>query len=331
MMIDLSTAFSKKKALVTGGSGFIGSNLARRLVSLGTQVTVVDNFAPNLGGNPYNLHDISSQIKLVTADISNEKEMAILIPSQEFIFNLAGQVSHLDSMLDPQNDLQMNALAQVALLEMCRKWNPAVRIVYAGTRQVYGRPHYLPVDEVHPIEPVDFNGVSKMAGEWYHCICHNVYGMRTTVLRMTNVYGPRMRVKDARKTFVGIWFRQLIEGNEITIYGNGKQIRDFTYVEDVVDALLLSAITPQAEGQVYNLGARPISLLQLAELLVKINGGGSYRFEPFPAERLRIDIGDYCANTAKIVTHIGWRPVVTLESGIELTLDYYRKNRQCYF
>ena len=331
MKTDFSTAFADKKALVTGGSGFIGSNLARRLVSLGAQVTLVDNFAPNLGGNPYNLHDISNQIKLVTTNINNEKEMAVVIPGQDYLFNLAGQVSHLDSMLDPQNDLEVNALAQVALLEMCRKWNPEIRIVYAGTRQVYGRPHYLPVDEAHPIEPVDFNGVSKMAGEWYHSICHKVYGMHTTVLRMTNVYGPRMRVKDARKTFVGIWFRQLIEGTEITIYGTGKQIRDFTYVEDVVDALLLSACQPQAEGQVYNLGAHPISLLELAELLVKINGSGSYRFEPFPAERLRIDIGDYYANTARIVTQLGWKPAIPLDAGIELTLDYYRKNRQHYF
>ncbi len=331
MNTDLASAFVNKKALVTGGSGFIGSNLAHRLVALGAQVTVIDDFNPNLGGNPYNLHDIADKIKLITADISNEAEMARSIPGQDFLFNLAGQVSHLDSMVDPKTDLEVNALGQVILLETCRKWNPAVRIVYAGTRQVYGRPHYLPVDEAHLLEPVDFNGVSKMAGEWYHMVCHQVYGMRTTALRMSNIYGPRMRVRDARKTFIGIWFRQLIEGRDITIYGTGKQIRDFTFVEDVVEALLISACSPQAEGQVYNLGAQPVSLLELAKLMVKVNGRGSYRFEPFPPERLRIDIGDYYGDYAKIKAQLGWQSVTPLETGIELTLDYYRKNRRHYF
>jgi UDP-glucose 4-epimerase len=219
----------------------------------------------------------------------------------------------------------VNAAGQVALLELCRKVNPAVRIVYAGTRQVYGRPQRLPVDETHPLAPPDFNGVSKLAAEEYHLVCHRAYGMRTSSLRMTNVYGPRMRVRDANNTFVGLWFRQLIEGREITVYGDGRQLRDLNYVDDVVEALLLCAASGQAEGQVYNLGAEPVSLLELAQLMVAVNGGGSYRLEPFPPERRRIDIGDYYGDPARARAQLGWEPSIPLREGLARTLAYYRE------
>jgi len=331
MILNTNTAYRNKRVLITGGMGFIGSNLAHRMLTLGAKVTIVDNLAPVFGGNPFNLHGQRRKVQFVKADISDEARMARILPDQDFLFNLAGQVSHLDSMLDPQTDLRANALGHIILLELCRKLNPTVRIIFAGTRQVYGRPHYLPVDEKHPLDPVDFNGISKMAGEWYHMIEHQVHGLRTTSLRMTNVYGPRMRVRDARKTFIGIWFRQLIEGSEITIYGTGHQIRAFNYVEDVIDALLIAACSPQAEGNIYNLGGQPISLLDMAQQMVKVNGSGSYRFEPFPPERQRIDIGDYYADFTKIHTQLGWSPQIPLDIGIKRTLEFYRKHQKQYF
>lgn len=329
--IDLLSKFQGKRALITGGIGFIGSNLARRLLQLGARLTVVDNLASEYGGNPYNIHDIQGQIQAVIGDMCDENIMRKLLPEQDYLFNLAAQISHMGSMQNPMIDLEVNAVSQISLLEMCRKLNPSVRIIYAGTRQIYGRPRYLPVDEEHPLEPVDFNGVSKMAGEWYHLVCHRVYGMCATSLRMTNVYGPRMWVRDARKSFIGLWFRQLIEGKELAVYGDGKQLRDFNYVDDVVEALLLCAANRQAEGQIYNLGAEPISLLELAQMMIEINGGGSYCIEPFPPEQESIDIGDYYGDYTKIQTQLGWAPATPLREGLFHTLAYYRANRQNYW
>jgi UDP-glucose 4-epimerase len=329
--IDLQEAFREKSALITGGIGFIGSNLARCLLRIGASVTIIDNLTPEFGGNPYNIHDIEGQCRVFISDMCDEDRMEQVLPAQDFLFNLAAQVSHAGSMGDPMADLEVNAVSQIKLLELCRKWNPAVRIVYAGTRQMYGRPHYLPVDEKHSLEPLDFNGISKMAGEWYHLVCHRVYGMRTTSVRMTNVYGPRMRVRDAYKTFIGYWFRQILEDQEMTIYGDGSQMRDLNYVDDVVDALLACAANPQAVGQIYNLGAEPVSLLTLAQMLMEINGRGSYRIEPFPPEVEAIDIGDYYGDYSKIREHLAWEPSTPLREGLLHTLDYYRENHQYYW
>jgi len=331
MNTGLDKTFTDRHVLITGGMGFIGSNLARGLLQLGARVTLVDNLAADYGGNPYNLHGIEQDVRVILGDMCDESQVGAILPDQEYLFNLAAQVSHVGGMQNPTTDLEANTLGQVTLLEMCRRRNPTLRIVYASTRQVYGRPQYLPVDEEHPLEPADFNGVSKLAGEWYHRVSHRVYRMRTTSLRMTNVYGPRVRVRDARKTFIGLWIRQLIEGQPITVYGDGRQLRDFNYVEDVVQALLLSAAIPQAEGQVYNLGAPPVSLLELARLMTEIHGSGSYRLEPFPPERERIDIGDYYGNCTKIHTQLGWSPTTPLREGMARTLAYYQANRQHYF
>lgn len=331
-MTDLAAAFLGKRTLITGGLGFIGSNLARRLVELGAEVLLVDSLIPDYGGNLFNITDIESRVRVNIADVRDEHGMDYLVRSQDIIFNLAGQVSHLDSMRDPYTDLEINCRSQLSILEACRKHNPSVKIVYAGTRQIYGRPQYLPVDEKHPLEPADINGVNKLAGEWYHIVYHRVHGLRTVSLRMTNTYGPRMRVRDARQTFIGWWLRQIVEGQELQIFGDGQQIRDFNYVDDVVEALLLAAADPIADGQVYNLGGdEPINLLDLADLLVEINGGGSYRIVPFPAERKRIDIGDYYGEYTKIHTQLGWRPTVPLKQGLERTIAFYRRYREHYW
>ncbi|MGC1375158.1 MAG: NAD-dependent epimerase/dehydratase family protein, partial [Anaerolineales bacterium] len=250
MAADIAAAFQGKRVLITGGLGFIGSNLARRLVGMGVEVCLIDFLDSRYGGNFANIYDFKNQARVVIADVRDQALMTGLVRDQDFLFNLAGQISHLGSIQDPRTDLEINCSSVLAILEICRLHNPAVKIVYSSTRQIYGRPRYLPVDEKHPMEPIDFNGISKMAGGWYHILYNQIYGMRTTSLRMTNVYGPRMWVKDGRLSFIGLWFRQIVEGQELSIFGDGKQIRDFNDVEDVVDALLLTAATPCSDGQI---------------------------------------------------------------------------------
>jgi len=331
-MPDFARTFANAPVLITGGLGFIGSNLARRLADLGARVTVIDSLIPEYGGKLFNVAGYEDRLKINIADVRDEYSMDHLVRGQQFIFNLAGQVSHLDSMRNPYTDLDINCRSQLSLLEACRKNNPAVRILYSGTRQVYGRPRYLPVDEAHPVDPVDVNGVNKVAGEWYHLVYHRAYGLRTTSLRLTNTYGPRMRVVDARQTFLGIWLRRVIEGDEILVYGDGTQKRDFNYVDDVVEALLLAAARDEAIGEIYNLGGgEVVALKALAEMLVSLNGAGRSKMVPFPPEQKAIDIGDYYGSYAKIETALGWQPQVALRDGLARTLAYYREHHPQYW
>lgn len=322
---QLDIYFRGKKALITGGVGFIGSNLARALVTMGADVLLVDSLIPEYGGNLFNIIDIRDQLRLNIADVRDEHGMRYLVQGQDVIFNLAGQVSHTDSMKDPYTDLEINARSQLSLLEACRHGNPQANIVFASTRQIYGRPQYLPVDEAHPLQPVDINGINKTAGEWYHIVYHNVYGLKTVSLRLTNTYGPRMRVKDARQTFLGWWLRQVIEGQTLQIFGDGQQIRDFNYVDDVVAALLLVAQHDESNGQIYNLGApEAVNLVELAELLLSIAGRGNYEIVPFPPNRKSIDIGDYHGSYSKIEKELGWEPEISLRQGLSTTLRYFQ-------
>lgn len=324
--------YAKSKVLITGGLGFIGSHLARRLVSLGAEVTLVDSLIPEYGGHLFNVHDIRKQLAINISDVRDSYSLRHLIRDQDYVFNLAGQTSHLDSMIDPFNDLKINAEAQLSILEVCRACNPQVRIVFASTRQLYGRPQYLPVDEKHPIDPIDVNGINKLAGECYHTLYSKVYGMRATVLRLTNTYGPGMRVKDARQTFLGIWIRQLIEGLPIKVYGDGRQLRDFNYVSDVCDAFLAIGLEEKTVGAVYNLGGKErCDLVSLADLMIELYGSGQRELIPFPAERKAIDIGDYYSDFGKIQAAIGWQPQVDLRSGLEASLRYFREFGQHYW
>jgi nucleoside-diphosphate-sugar epimerase len=328
----LSKRFHGARVLVTGGCGFLGSNLARRLASLGAaEVVLVDSLVPEYGGNPFNLEGCPPTIKLNIADVRDPHSMRHLVQGKDVLFNLAGQTSHLDSMRDPQTDLAINATAQLSILEACRHHNPKVRVVFAGTRQVYGKPDYLPVDEKHPVRPVDINGIHKMAGEWYHLLYDRVYGVRATVLRLTNTYGPRMRIKDARQTFVGVWIRAALEGKPFEVWG-GEQLRDFTYADDCVEAMLLCAADDRARGQVYNLGGREVvTLSQLAKILIDANGGkGSFEIRQFPEERKNIDIGDFHSDFGKIRTELGWEPTINLQRGLTQTLDYFRTHLSHY-
>ena len=324
--------FKGKRVLITGGLGFIGSNLARRLVELGAEVLIVDSLIPDYGGNLFNVADIEDRVRINIADVRDRSSMDYLVQGQDYLFNLAGQVSHLDSMRDPFTDLEINCRSQLSILESCRYNNPKVKVIFASTRQIYGAPDYLPVDERHLVHPIDVNGINKMAGEWYHIVYNDVYGVQATSLRLTNTYGPRMRVRDARQTFLGIWFRLALEGKELLIYGDGRQVRDFNYVDDVVDALLRAAVDEQANGQVYNLGGdEPINLLHLAQLVVKLAGRGSYRLVPWPESRKSIDIGDYYGDFRRILSKLGWRPRIPLEEGLRRTLAYYEEHGSHYW
>lgn len=324
------TFFRGKRVLITGGAGFIGSNLARELVRLGAEVTVVDSLIPEYGGNLRNLHGVEDRVRINLADVRDRHVLPVLLRGQDVLFNLAGQSSHLDSIQDPETDLEINCRAQLSILEACRKHNPGIAVVFASTRQIYGRPDYLPVDEKHPVRPVDVNGINKSAGERYHTLYHEVHGLRTCVLRLTNTIGPRMRVKDARQTFLGIWVRLVLEDKPLEVWG-GEQVRDFTFVDDCVQALLLAAAHPAAVGRVFNLGAREnVSLAALAQMLVEVAGQGSVNVRAFPAERKKIDIGDYYADDALIRTTLGWKPRVALRDALKRTVAFYRRELPYY-
>ncbi|MFO0698014.1 MAG: GDP-mannose 4,6-dehydratase [Nitrospira sp.] len=324
--------FLGARVLITGGLGFIGSNLAIRLVHEGAKVTLVDSMVPEYGGNLWNIEPVRDDVRINIADVRDEHAMKYLVRNCNFLFNLAGQTSHLDSMDHPHQDLDINAKAQLSILESCRQYNRHVKIVFAGTRQIYGKPRYLPVDEKHPLDPVDVNGINKLAGELYHQLYHRVYGIRAVVLRLTNTYGPRMRVVDARQTFLGIWIRHLLEGRPIKVYGDGKQVRDFNYVDDVVDAMLQAAKSEDANGEVFNLGdGHPLSLKETAEVLIRCYGRGSYEMVPFPSERKAIDIGDYYGDYRKISTRLNWKPSMSLHDGVGRTLDYYAEHYERYW
>ena len=323
-------AFQSKRVLITGGLGFIGSNLARRLLALGASVTVVDSLIPEYGGNPFNLADCADRLRINVSDVRDEHSLRYLVQGQDFLFNLAGQTSHLDSMQNPETDLEINCRAQLSILETCRKFSPDIKVVFASTRQLYGKPDYLPVDEKHLLRPVDVNGINKMAGEWYHILYNNIHGVRASALRLTNTYGPRMRIKDARQTFLGIWIRLILEGRPFEIW-EGEQLRDFTYADDCVEALLLTAASEKTNGQIYNLGGEcTISLLELGQMLVTTHGAGEFVLKSFPPERRRIDIGDYYSNWNLIRETLGWTPKVPLRDGLARTLAYYRQNLGSY-
>jgi UDP-glucose 4-epimerase len=325
-----------RRALITGGAGFLGATLAHRLVALGAEVTAVDSFLPEGGANPFNLDGLSERFSLLRGDIGDAGLMTPLIEASEAIFNLAGRTGHMDSMSDPLGDLAANVTAQVGLLELLRARNPQARIVYASTRQFYGVPDYLPVDEKHALRPPDVNGVHKLAAEQHHLIYAKVHGLAATALRLTNCYGPRMRVRDARQTFVGIWIRRILEDQPFEVWG-GAQKRDFTYADDVADAFIAAIDAPTCVGNAYNLGGAhykgsgAVSLDALAEALIVANDGkGGFKRMEFPADRKRIDIGDYEADDRAFRAATGWTPRVDLVEGLRRSIAFYRAHLSRY-
>jgi UDP-glucose 4-epimerase len=316
-----------RAVMITGGLGFIGSNLARRLAALGADVLLVDSLIPDSGGNLFNIEGIADRVRVNVADIRQQTTMNYLVRDRDVIFNLAGQVSHIDSMRDPYTDLEINCRSQLTVLEACRNHNPDVKVVFAGTRQVYGRPETLPVSEAHLVRPTDVNGINKAAGEYYHLVYNNVFGVRACSLRLTNVYGPRQLIKHNRQGFIAWFIRLAIEDRPIEIYGDGSQQRDFVFVEDAADAFLRAGASDACNGEVFNVGGdEPISHRNLAALLLRVAGSGSVRYVDWPADKKAIDIGSFYADSTKLKTATEWRPAVTLEDGLRRTIAFYREH-----
>lgn len=328
--IDAAAGFAGKRVLITGGLGFIGSNIARRLVQHDAQVLLVDSLIPEYGGNLYNIAGIEDRVTVNISDVRDQFAMNHLVKGHDVMFNLAGTLSHTDSMADPFTDLEINCKSQLSILESCRHHNPDIKIVFAGTRGQYGRARYLPVDENHPLHPTDVNGINNNAGEAYHLLYNQVYGIRATSLRLTNTYGPRHQMHHHRQGIINWFVRLAIEGNEIPIYGDGRQVRDTNYVDDVVEALLLAALSEKADGEVFNLGGDPANLLELAEIITKL-AGGSYHTIPYPETARAIEIGDYVADSSKAQSMLAWQPRVGLREGLSRTVDYYRAEKQHYW
>ena len=329
--VDHRAFYRDRSVLITGGLGFIGSNLARQLASLGARVLLIDSLISEYGGNLFNIHGIEDRVKVNIADVRQQSTMNYLVRDHEVIFNLAGQVSHIDSMQDPYTDLEINCRSQLSLLEACRAHNPHVKVVFAGTRQVYGRPDSLPVSESHLVRPTDVNGINKAAGEYYHLVYNSVYGLRACSLRLTNVYGPRQLLKHNRQGFIAWFIRQVVENREIQIYGDGRQLRDFVFVDDACDAFLRAGASDACNGQVFNVGGiESISLRGLVEQMIAIGGTGRYRLVEWPPEKKAIDIGDFHADSSLIRRTLGWQAVTPLADGLRRTIEFYRAHLHHY-
>ena len=327
MTPDYRAFYKGRRVMITGGLGFIGSNLARQLVELDADILLVDSLIPDYGGNLFNIHGIEPKVRVNIADIRQESSMQYLVQDREVIFNLAGQVSHIDSMREPFTDLEINCRAQLSMLEACRRRNPGAKVVFAGTRQVYGKPDRLPVDENQLVRPSDINGINKAAGEYYHLLYNNVFGVRGCSLRLTNVYGPRQLIKHDRQGFIAWFIRLAIEGREIQIYGDGSQLRDFVHVHDAADAFLRAGASDACNGEVFNVGgAEPISHRDLVHLLIEVAGTGSVRYVEWPAEKKRIDIGSFYSDWSKFRRTVGWEPTIALREGLAETIAYYRQH-----
>jgi UDP-glucose 4-epimerase len=315
------------RCVVTGGFGFIGSNLVHRLVAERTSVVVIDALVSEHGGDRHNLDDLPSgaDVEVVVADIAAQ-EVADAVAGADIVFNIAGQVSHHASMREPLRDLDLNVRSHLAFLETLRARAPGATVVLSSTRQVYGRPRYLPVDEEHPTEPVDVNGIDKLACEQLHSLYGRLHGLNVVVLRLTNVYGPRQHLEREGLGFLPVFVRRALLGEDIVLFGDGSQRRDCVHVDDVVDALLLAATTPDAAGETFNLGHPDwLPLAKIAALTQAAAGrGGELRCEPWDDELLRIDIGSFQGDFAKAKRVLGWSPDISFRDGIADTVRYYR-------
>jgi UDP-glucose 4-epimerase len=328
---DLAESFAGRRCLVTGGLGFVGSNVALALAAARAEVTVVDSLVPTHGANRHNLDGAARPIEVIEADVGDADAVRDAAARAELVFNLAGQVSHVDSMTRPLFDLDVNFRSQIAFLETLRAVNSEALVVYTSTRQIFGHPRYLPVDEDHPVSPVDVNGITKWAAEQLHLLYAGLYSVDATSVRLTNVYGPRQRLTGDLQGFLPIFVRRALAGEPITVFGDGSQERDCLYVDDVVECLLLAATSPDAPGEVFNVGNdERRSLREIAETVVAVAGSGSVESVPWPKDRDAIDIGSYYGNSAKAKRLLGWEPRTLFADGIRKTIDYYRARREWY-
>jgi UDP-glucose 4-epimerase len=319
------------RCVVTGGLGFIGSNLALRLSQLGAKLTVIDSLVAGCGANAANLRPAGGAIEIIRADIAETGRFEQALRRADVIFNLAGELSHLHSRDYPERDLALNTTAQLYFTRECARLNPGVRIVYASTRQVYGAPQFLPVNEQHPVQPVDFNGIHKSAACQYHLLLGRSGGLDPAILRLSNVYGPRMALDVTCQGFLSVYFRRALLGQSIEIYGDGTQIRDPAHVDDVVDAFLLTGSRPTLKHRIYNVGGtEPLSIGKIARTFAALSPASQVVSRPFPDSRKQIEIGSYYSDTSLIESDLGWRCTNRFRQGVKDTLDFYRAHKSEY-
>ena len=330
-MSDYRDFYRNRPVMITGGLGFIGSNLARRLAELGADVLLVDSLIPDSGGNLFNIDGLEKRVRVNIADVRQATTMNYLVRNREVVFNLAGQVSHIDSMRDPATDLEINCRSQLTLLEACRWHNPAAKVVYASTRQIYGRPERLPVDETQLVRPTDINGINKAAGEQYHLVYNDVFGVRACSLRLTNIYGPRQLIKHNRQGFIGWFIRLALDDHEIQVFGDGSQIRDFVYVDDAADAFLRAGATERVNGLALNVGGHEhLTHKELVATLIRVAGTGRVRYVDWPEEKKKIDIGSFYSDSTRFRAATGWQSEVDIREGLARTMAFYRAHREHY-
>jgi len=324
--------FQRKRVLVTGGLGFIGSNLSIRLVELGAKVTIVDNMMPRLGGNLFNVKEIMDHIQVNFSDVRDEHSMDYLVKDQDFIFHLAGQVNHVDSIRNPIQDLDINCRGTLVLLESCRKYNREVKIIFSGTRGEYGASVKLPVGEDHPTNPKGIYAVTNLSAEKMVLVYDDVHKISGTCLRITNTYGPRHQMAHDEYGVLNWFIRKAIDGDPIPVFGDGHILRDFLYVNDLVDCFLQVAASPAAFGEVFNVGSGvPINFVDLAKKIVEVAGSGKVAFTEFTKERKEVEPGDYYTDISKIKRMVGWSPKTNLGEGLRKTVDFYRKYKKEYW
>lgn len=320
------------RVLITGGLGFIGSNLARALLDLGAKVSIVDALIPNLGGNWFNVESIRDKLETVVGDVRDLALMQDLVANKDVIFSLAAQVDHIASMADPIFDLDMSGKGALTVLEACRRKKRGARVVFPGSRLQFGRPRRLPVDEDHPMDPMNIYAVHRLLGEKYHQVYHNAFGISTCVLRLSNPFGPRQQMRHSQYGILNWFVRLALENREITVYGDGSQQRDYFYIQDAVDAFLRAGSMEAADGQVFNVGAgAPITMAEAARTIVDVVGSGKVTHIPWPEDRSRQETGGYITDISKIEKALGWRPKVNFKDGVRQTAEYYRTHREHYW
>jgi len=325
-------AYQGKKIIITGGLGFIGSSIAIKLAGIAREITLVDSLIPEYGGNVFNIEPVKDKVKINIADVRDEASMNALVKDKDFMFNMAGTLSHIDSMTNPYLDLEINCRSQLTILEACRKNNLDIKIVYAGTRGEYGKIKYSPVDELHPLIPTDVNGINKIAGEFYHILYNDVYGIRATSLRLTNTFGPRHQMKHSKQGYLNWFLRLAMDDQEITIYDEGKPKRDFTYIDDVVSAFIIACASDEANGHVYNIGSgRGVSIFESAQAVINAAKSGRIKHVVYPADKKAIEIGDYTADYSKFKNQFGWDTEISFEEGLNRSYEYYREYKQNYW
>jgi len=332
MVSELDSFYHKRSVLILGGLGFIGSTLAHLLVKYGAKVTLIDNYLPDHGANSFNLEGIRDQVRVHISDLRNREALSVLVKDQDMVFNLAAQTSHLDSMTEPFLDLDINCRGNLTFLEVCREQRPDLRVVYVGTRAFYGAPKQTPVSEEAPLKPLDIYSVNRLAAEQYHFVYHQHYGLPVTSLRLGNLYGPRGQMQHPRYNVLNYFVRMALEKRIIQIYGDGLQQRDYVYIEDACNALLLAGASEQAIGKIYNVGSGGSrSFLDLVQEIIRLSNQGDYQHRDWPKGSKAFDVGDFITDITAIKKDLNWRPQTSISEGLGATIDFYRKHANHYW